>query len=153
MKRSIFFICIIVVIFIFSSCEPLFTVYGEIVHDAIKEHYASYEILRLIQIQNDGKPTLYHFCVINDSHDNIDVLWMSTSKNEDDDYTMVATIITDNIESKKEYSVTSKEQDLTVEYLLCEKKDIPDSALQKEKIKFGGRELYFCITNLISPMN
>jgi len=150
MKKSVIAVCLIVVILLLCSCEPLFTTYGEIVHDAVKEHYSSYEILSLIRIEKNGTPTLYNFCVIDDSQNGIDVLWMSTSKNENDDYSMESTIIADNIELNKEYSITSKKQDLTVEYLVCEKKDIPDSVLQKEKIKFDGNVLYFCIINIDS---
>lgn len=150
MKKSVIAICLIVAILLLCSCEPLFTTYGEIVHDAVKEHYSSYEILSLIRIEKNGTPTLYNFCVIDDSQNGIDVLWMSTSENENDDCSMESTIIADNIELNKEYSTTSKKQDLTVEYLVCEKKDIPDSVLQKEKIKFDGNVLYFCIINIDS---
>jgi len=150
MKKSVIAVCLIVVILLLCSCEPLFTTYGEIVHDAVKEHYSSYEILSLIRIEKNGTPTLYNFCVIDDSQNGIDVLWMSTSKNENDDYSMESTIIADNIELNKEYSITSKKQDLTIEYLVCEKKDIPDYVLQKEKIKFDGSVLYFCIINIDS---
>ena len=153
MKRAIISFCLIVSIFLLCSCEPLFTTYGEIVHDAVKEHYSSYEILSLVRIEKDGTPTLYNLCVVDDSHNNIDVLWMSTSKNETNDYTMKSTIIADNIELNKEYSVISEKQDLTVEYLVCEKKDIPDSVLQKEKFKFDGNVLYFCITNIVSTID
>ncbi len=153
MKRTVTVICLIVAIFLLSSCEPLFTTYGEIVHNAVKEHYSSYEILSLIRIEKNGKPTLYNLCVVDDSQNGIDVLWMSSSKNETDDYKMESSIIADNIELNKEHSITNKEQDLTVEYLVCEKKDIPDSVLQKEKIKFDGNVLYFCIINIDSQTN
>ena len=148
MKRTVTVICLIVAIFLLSSCEPLFTTYGEIVHDAVKEHYSSYEILSLIRIKKNGKPTLYNLCVVDDSQNGIDVLWMSSSKNGTDDYKMESSIIADNIELNKEHSITNKKQDLTVEYLVCEKKDIPDSVLQKEKIKFDGNILYFCIISI-----
>ncbi len=148
MKKSILLICSIVATLLLCSCEPLFTTYGEIVHTAVKEHYTSYDILGLIQVQKDGKPTLYDFCVIDDTHDGIDILWLSASKNENDDYTMASTIIADNIELEKVYSVTSTSQDFTVEYLICEKKDIPDFALQKEKFIFNGKNLYFCIISI-----
>lgn len=148
MKRIILLICLIVAILLLSSCEPLFTIYGEIVHNAVREHYESYEILSLIQVQKDGKRTFYYFCVIDDSHDHFDVLWLSTFKDENDDYTMVGTVNADDIEFGKVYSATSTEKDLTVEYLLCKKKDIPDSTLQKEKLKFSGEDLYFCITSI-----
>ena len=153
MKRTVTVICLIVAIFLLSSCEPLFTTYGEIVHDAVKEHYSSYEILSLIRIEKNGKPTLYNLCVVDDSQNGIDVLWMSSSKNGTDDYKMESSIIADNIELNKEHSITNKKQDLTVEYLVCEKKDIPDSVLQKEKIKFDGNVLYFCIINIDSQTN
>ena len=148
MKRTVTVICLIVAIFLLSSCEPLFTTYGEIVHDAVKEHYSSYEILSLIRIEKNGKPTLYNLCVVNDSQNGIDVLWMSSSKNGTDDYKMESSIIADNIELNKEHSITNQKQDLTVEYLVCEKKDIPDSVLQKEKIKIDGNILYFCIISI-----
>ena len=148
MKRTVTVICLIVAIFLLSSCEPLFTTYGEIVHDAVKEHYSSYEILSLIRIEENGKPTLYNLCVVDDSQNGIDVLWMSSSKNGTDDYKMESSIIADNIELNKEHSITNEKQDLTVEYLVCEKKDIPDSVLQKEKIKFDGNILYFCIISI-----
>ena len=153
MKKSVIAVCLIVAILLLCSCEPLFTTYGEIVHDAVKEHYSSYEILSLIRIEKNGKPTLYNLCVVDDSQNGIDVLWMYSSKNENDDYSMESTVIEDNIELNKEYSITSKKQDLTVEYLVCEKKDIPDSVLQKEKIKFDGDVLYFCIINIGSQTN
>ena len=122
MKKTVISIVLIGVMFLLCFCEPLFTAYGEIVHDAVKEHYESYEILNLIEIEKDGIPTLYNFCVIDDSQNNIDVLWMSASKNGNDDYIMASTIIADNIELNKKSSVTSEKQDLTVEYLICEKK-------------------------------
>ena len=153
MKRTVTVICLIVAIFLLSSCEPLFTTYGEIVHDAVKEHYSSYEILSLIRIEKNGKPTLYNLCIVDDSQNGIDVLWMSSSKNGTDDYKMESSTIADNIELNKEHSITNKKQDLTVEYLVCEKKDIPDSVLQKEKIKFDGNVLYFCIINIDSQTN
>ena len=62
-------------------------------------------------------------------------------------------IIADNIEFGKGYSIINAKQDLIVEYLLCEKKDLPDSVLQKKKIKFDGQELYLCITNVINQTN
>lgn len=148
MKNGILLICLIVATLFLSSCEPLFTIYGEIVHDAVKEHYTSYEILGLIQVQKDGKPTFHEFCVIDDTHGGIDILWLSGFKDENDDYTMVSTIIADNIELEKVYSVTSPGQDLIVEYLICEKKGIPASALQSKKIKFDGQELYFCTLSI-----
>ena len=86
MKRNVTVICLIAAIFLLSSCEPLFTTYGEIVHDAVKEHYSSYEILGLIRIEKNGKPTLYNLCIVDDSQNGIDVLWMSSSKNGTDDY-------------------------------------------------------------------
>ena len=150
MKRFVISFCLIVTIFLLCSCEPLFTIYGEIVHNAVKEHYSSYEILSLIRIEKDGQPTHYDLCVVDDSHNNIDVLWMSTSKNGNDDYTIKSTIIADNIELNKEYSVISEKQDLTVEFLVCKEKDIPDSILSKEKIKFDGNVLYFCIISVNS---
>ena len=153
MKKSVIAVCLIVVILLLCSCEPLFTTYGEIVHNAVKEHYSSYEILSLIQIEKNGKPTLYNLCVVDDLQNGIDVLWMSSSKNGTDDYKMESSIIADNIELNKEHSITNKKQDLTVEYLVCEKKDIPDSVLQKEKIKFDGNVLYFCIINIDSQTN
>ena len=61
---------------------------------------------------------------------------------------MKSAIIADNIELNKEYSVISEKENLTVEYFICEKKDIPDSVSQKEKFKFDGNVLYFCITNI-----
>ncbi len=148
MKKSILLICLIIATLFLCSCEPLFTTYGEIVHNAIKEHYTSYEILGLIQVQKGGKPTLYDFCLIDDTHGGIDILWLSASKDENDDHTMASTIIADNIELEKVYSVTSTGQDLIVEYLICEKKGIPASALQSEKIKFDGQELYFCTISI-----
>ena len=51
MKKSVIAGCLIVAILLLCSCEPLFTTYGEIVHDAVKEHYSSYEILSLIRIE------------------------------------------------------------------------------------------------------
>ena len=162
MKKIILLVYLIVTILFLRSCDPLLTIYkeivhdaekehyttyGEIVHDAVKEHYTTYEILSLVQVQKNGRPTLYYFCVVDDTHDGIDVLWLSISKDENDDYAMEATIIADNIEFGKKYLTTSTKQDLTVEYLICEKKDIPDSVLQK--IKFNDREFYFCITNII----
>lgn len=153
MKKSFLLICLTVGIFILSSCEPLFTTYGEIVHNVVKEHYTSYEILGFIQVQIDGTPTLYDFCVLDDTHDGIDVLWLSASNDGNDDYTMATTLIADNIELGKGYSVTNAKQDLIIEYLICEQKDVPDSVLQKEKIKFGEQELYFCITNAINRTN
>ena len=153
MKKSILLICVIVATLLLCSCEPLFTTYGEIVHTAVKEHYTSYEILGLIEVQKDGEPTLYDLCVIDDTRGGIDVLWLSASKNENNDYTMASAIIADNIEFGKGYSITNAKQDLIVEYLLCEKKDLPDSVLQKKKIKFDGQELYLCITNVINQTN
>jgi hypothetical protein len=35
-------------------------------------------------------------------------------------------------------------------YTVCEKSDVPDSVLQKEKIKFDGQELYFCIIEIVA---
>ena len=42
------------------------TTYGDSVHEAVKEHYEAYEILGLVRLEKDGKPTLQNFCIIND---------------------------------------------------------------------------------------
>ena len=41
-------------------------------------------------------------------------------------------------------------ENTVVNYTICKKSDMPDSVLQKEKMKFGAQELYFCIIKIVA---
>ena len=68
MKKYLFFLALFMVILSLVSCsfEPIVTTYGDSVHEAVKEHYETYEILGVVRLEKDDKPTLQNFCIIND---------------------------------------------------------------------------------------
>ena len=156
MKKCIFLVLILLVALSLVACslfEPIATIYGEIVHDAVKEFYEKYEICCLVRLEKDGKPTLRNFCIINDTQGGIDIMCISFARSDEkyDEYIATGSVLADNIELGKSYSTGDTLENTIVEYVICEKKDIPDSTLQKEKFTFGGQELYFCITSIVSP--
>ena len=152
MKKYLFFLAVFMVIIILVSCsfDPIVTTYGESVHEAVKEHYEAYEILGLVRLEEEGKPTLQNFCIINDRQGNMDILCISYALSEEnrDDYIATSTVLNDDIEIGKYYSSETVLQNTVVKYTVCKKDDVPDSVLQKEKIRFDGQELYFGIVEL-----
>lgn len=147
MKKIILvvFLCIALTFFAGCEMEPLFTDYGETVHGAVKEYYDSYEILALIRLEKEGKPTLHNFCVVNDMQGGIDVLYISYSLDGNDTYIASQGIIVNNAVQGEIYSSNEAACDIAVKFVICEKQDIPDSALQKEKFTFENKSLYFCV--------
>ena len=130
--------------------EPLFTKYGEIVHQSVQKYYDSYEILEFYRIEKDGVPTLHNLCITNDMQDGIDILCVSYKRSDEnyDEYISTEAIVGDNIEFGKNYSTEEHFNDMVVEYLICKRKDIPKVALQSEKFKFNGKTLYLCIMSV-----
>lgn len=143
-------LCIMLVSLVGCDIEPLFTKYGEIVHQSVQKYYDSYEILEFYRIEKDGVPTLHNLCIINDMQDDIDILCVSYKRSDEnyDEYISTEAIVGDNIEFGKSYSTEAYLNDITAEYLICEKKDIPEEALQTEKFKFNGKTLYLCIMSV-----
>ncbi len=154
MKKYLFFLAVFMIILSLVSCsfDPIVTTYGDSVHEAVKEHYEAYEILGLIRFEKDDKPTLQNFCIINDMQGKMDILCISYALSEEnrDDYIATSTVLNDDIEIGKYYSSETVLENTVVNYTVCKKGDVPDSALQKEKIKFGGQELYFCIVEIVA---
>ncbi len=146
------FLAILIMVLSFTACsfDPIITIYGESVHNAVKEHFENYEILKLVRFENNGKPTLHNFCIISDLQGNINIMCISYARSdgEHEEYIASETVIANNVEYGKYYSTGDILENAIIEYLLCEKKDVPDSTLQKEKIMFDGQELYFCITSV-----
>ena len=151
MKKTILFLVlsVVLVFLIGRGIEPPSTTYGEIVHTSVRKFYENYEILNLCHIEKDGKPTLDNLCVVDDTQEGIDVLCISFlhSKDNHGEYISTETITADNIKIGKTYSTEDNFENIIVEYIICEKKDIPPSTLQKEKFKFNGQNMYLCITN------
>ena len=143
-------LCIMLVSLVGCDIEPLFTKYGETVHQSVQKYYDSYEILEFYRIEKDGVPTLHNLCIINDMQDGIDVLCISYKRSDEnyDEYISTEVVVGDNIEFGKRYSTDAHMNDITVEYMICEKKDIPETTLQSEKIKFNGKALYLCIMSV-----
>ena len=143
-------LCIMLLSLIGCDIEPLFTIYNETAHQSVQKYYDSYEILEYYRIEKDGKPTLHNFYIINDMQDGIDVLCVSYKRSDEnyDEYISTEAIVGDNIEFGKSYSTEAHLNDITVEYVICEKKDIPEEALQTEKFKFNGKTLYLCIMSI-----
>ena len=54
MKKYLLFLAVFMVILSLVSCsfEPIVTTYGDSVHEAVKEHYETYEILWLVRLEN-----------------------------------------------------------------------------------------------------
>ena len=152
MKKWFAFIilCIVLASFIGCDTEPLFTDYGEAVHQSVRKHYDNYEILAYCRIEKDGVPTLHNFYMINDMQDGIDVLCISYKRSNENDgeYTSSEVIVSNNVEFGKSYCTEGHLDDIAVEYLICEKNDIPTAALQSEKFKCSGKTLYLCILNV-----
>ena len=147
---AIIILCIMLVSLIGCDIEPLFTTYGEIVHQAVQKHYDDYEILELYRIEKDGVPTLHNLCIIDDSQDGIDVLCISYKRSDEnrDEYISTEAVVGDNIEFTKTYSTEALLNGMSVEFAICEKKDIPEAALESEKFKFNGTTLYLCIMSV-----
>ena len=143
-------LCIMLVSLVGCDIEPLFTKYGEIVHQSVQKYYDSYEILEYYRIEKDGNPTLHNFYIINDMQDGIDVLCVSYKRSDEnyDEYISTEAIVGVNIKFGKSYSTEAHLNDITVEYVICEKKDIPEEALQTEKFKFNGKTFYLCIMSV-----
>ena len=143
-------LCIMLVSLVGCDIEPLFTIYGEIVHQSVQKYYDSYEIMEFYRIEKDGVPTLHNLCIINDMQDGIDILCVSYKRSDEnyDKYISTEAIVGDNIEFGKSYSTEAHLNDITVEYVICEKKDIPEEALQTEKFKFNGKTFYLCIMSV-----
>ena len=154
MKKLLFFLAVFIVIILLVSCsfDPIVTIYGDSVHEAVKEHYQDYEILGLVRLEKDGKPTLQNFCIINDAQGKMDILSITYALSEEnrDDYIATSTVLNDNIEIGKYYSSETVLENTVVNYTVCKKGDVLDSVLQKEKIKFGGQEFYFCIVEIVA---
>ena len=154
MKKRIFFLTIFTVIICLVSCsfDPIIATYGESVHEAVKEHYEAYEILGLIRLKKDGKPTLQNFCIINDTQGEMDIMCIEYSLSEENraNYIAMGTVLTDNIEIGKCYSSEDVLENTVVNYIVCKEDDMRDAALQKEKIKFDGQEFYFCIVEIVA---
>ena len=149
MKKYLLFLAVFMVILSLVSCsfEPIVTTYGDSVHEAVEEHYEAYEILGLVRLEKDDKPTLQNFCIINDMQGGMDIMCISYALSEEnkDDYIATCTVLTDNVEIGKYYSSEIVPENTVVNYIICKEDDVPDYAVQKEKIKFDGREFYFCI--------
>ena len=146
---SLIILCVMLISLIGCDIEPIFTVYGDIVHQSVQKYYDNYEILELYMIRKDGAPTLHHLCIVNDMQDSIDVMCITYKYSEiQDDYISIETVICDNVELGKNYSTDEHFNDVTVEYVICEKKDIPEATLQSERFKFNEKTLYLCITDL-----
>ena len=143
-------VCIMLVSLIGCDIEPLFTGYGETVHQSVQKYYDNYEILEFYRIEKDGVPTLHNLCVINDMQDGIDVLCVSYKPSDEnyDEYISTEVIVGNNIELRKNYSTESHLNNIVVEYIICEKKDIPEATLQSKKFKFNGKALYLCIMSV-----
>ena len=146
---SLIILCVMLISLIGCDIEPIFTVYGDIVHQSVQKYYDNYEILELYMIRKDGAPTLHHLCIVNDMQDSIDVMCITYKYSEiQDDYISIETVICDNVELGKNYSTDEHFNDVTVEYVICEKKDIPEATLQSERFKFNEKPLYLCIMNV-----
>ena len=146
---SLIILCVMLISLIGCDIEPIFTVYGDIVHQSVQKHYDNYEILELYMIRKDGAPTLHHLCIVNDMQDSIDVMCITYKYSEiQDDYISIETVICDNVELGKNYSTDEHFNDVAVEYVICEKKDIPEATLQSERFKFNEKTLYLCIMNV-----
>ena len=143
-------LCIMLVSLIGCDIEPLFTIYNETAHQSVQKYYDNYEILEYYRIEKDGIPTLHNFYIINDMQDGIDVLCVSYNRSDEnyDEYISTEVIVGDNIEFGKSYSTEVHLNDITVGYVICEKKDIPEEALQTEKFKFNRKTLYICIISV-----
>ncbi len=154
MKKYLFFLAVSMVILSLVSCsfEPIVTTYSNSVHEAVKEHYEAYEILGLVRLEKDDKPTLQNFCIINDMQGKMNILCIAYALSEEnrDDYIATSTVLNDNIEIGKYYSSETVLENIVVNYAICKKSDMPNSVLQKEKIEFGGQELYFCIIEVVA---
>ena len=154
MKKYLFFFAVCMVILSLVSCSfnPIITTYGDSVHEAVKEHYEAYEILGLVRLEKDGKPTLQNFCIINDMQGKMDILSITYALSEEnkDDYIATSTVLNDNIEIGKYYSSETVLENTVVNYTVCKKDAMLDSVLQKEKIKFGEQELYFCVVEILA---
>ena len=146
---SLIILCVMLISLIGCDIEPIFTVYGDIVHQSVQKYYDNYEILELYMIRKDGAPTLHHLCIVNNMQDSIDVMCITYKYSEiQDDYISIETVICDNVELGKNYSTDEHFNDVTVEYVICEKKDIPEATLQSERFKFNEKTLYLCIMNV-----
>lgn len=148
MKKNmlVIFLCTVLAFSVGCEMAPLHTSYGEIVHNAVKEYYDSYEILGLIQLEKDGKPTLYNFCIVNNMQGGIDVICISYSKDINGNYTTSQSVIATDVIQNEIYAVNYDLEDTMVNFLICEKQDIPNSTLQKKNFTFNKSSLYFCIT-------
>ena len=142
------FLCIALTLMVGCEVEPLFSTYGETVHNAVKEYYESYEILDLIVLEKDGNPTLHNFCIVNDMQSGIDVLCISYSLDNGDTYVSSQSIIVNDVNQGEIYSSDEVIENTTVKFVICEKQNIPDSTLQKEKFSFEKQSLYFCIIEI-----
>jgi Cys-tRNA synthase (O-phospho-L-seryl-tRNA:Cys-tRNA synthase) len=141
----IVFLCIALAFLVGCETEPLFTTYGETVHNAVKEYYDNYEILDLIRLEKDEKPTLHNFCIVNDMQGGIDVLCISYSLDNDNTYSSSQSIIINDAIQDEIYSSNEAIENTMVKFVICEKQNIPDYTLQKEKFTFENQSLYFCI--------
>ncbi len=148
------FITILLILFVFSlvgcDIEPIFHTYGDTVHDAVKEFYDDYEILELVHIKINKRQSAKNLCIVDDKSGGFDIVCISyvPDENNANNIITIQNLLVDNTEIGKTYSTKESFEGLTVEFLICEKSDIPDSALQKEKFKFNGKALYLCITNI-----
>ena len=143
-------LCITLLSLVSCEIEPVFTFYNERVHQSVQKYYDEYEILSFIRLEKDGYPTLHNFCIIKNATGGIDVICISYARSEEnyDDYISTDTVIATNIEFGKTYSTGYVIKDIAVEYVICKKKDIPKSVLQRELFRIDGQKTYFCIVNI-----
>lgn len=152
MKKTVLPLAIILLIILLTSCsnEPLFTVYGDNIDLETSDLHKSYRILELYNVEKDGEPTLHHICLINDGSNNIDIMYISYSKANDNyaEYVSRNKTAINNAELGKLYSTGKGFKDITVEYIICEEKDIPQDTLQHSEFDFNEKTLYLCIISV-----
>lgn len=151
MKKYIIMIFLVLLIFSMVGCdiEPIFHTYGDTVHDAVKSFYDDYEILELVHIKVNNRQSTKNICIVDDKSGSFDIICINYVPDENDSSNVVTVqnLLVDNAELGKTYSTEESFDGLTVEFTICERADIPDSTIQKEKFKFSGKTLYLCITS------
>lgn len=152
MKRAIITVLVIVFVFSLVGCdiEPVFKTYGETVHDAVKPYYDDYEILELVHIKVNNRQSAKKLCIVNDKMGDLDIVCISYEADGDspDGISTVQCLLVNNLEIGKTYSTGDFFDGLTVEFVICDKPNIPDSTVQKEKFKLDAKALYLCITSV-----
>ena len=85
----------------------------------MKEFYSDYEILELVRLEKNGKPTAHNFCITKNPQEQIDIIAISYLSSESEEgYETTQSIIVNSATVDKKYSINNIAGCETVEFII-----------------------------------